>query len=56
MRVQQAMEKQLEETNARWDEERQAMSHSADQANKVSDTTHFFTPIIIIDFYLNSYL
>lgn len=36
MRVQQAMEKQLEETNARWDEERQTMSHSADQASKVS--------------------
>lgn len=36
MRVQQAVEKQLEETNARWDEERQRMCHSADQANKVS--------------------
>lgn len=36
VRVQQAMEKQLEETNARWDEERRTMSHDADQAYKVS--------------------
>lgn len=40
MCVRQAMEKKLEETNARWDEERQTMSHSADQANKVSVGRH----------------
>lgn len=30
------MEKQLEETNARWDAERRTITHHADQANKVS--------------------
>ncbi|XP_070779456.1 centrosomal protein of 112 kDa [Enoplosus armatus] len=34
VRLQQAMEKQLEETSARWDEERRTISHHADQANK----------------------
>ncbi|CAJ1074972.1 centrosomal protein of 112 kDa isoform X2 [Xyrichtys novacula] len=34
VRLQQAMEKQLEETNARWDEERRTITRSADQANK----------------------
>lgn len=29
------MEKQLKEVNARWDEERQAITHDAEQANKV---------------------
>lgn len=36
VRLQQAMEKQLEETEARWDEERRCMSDNADQAIKVS--------------------
>lgn len=36
VRLQQAMEKQLEETNTRWDEERRSITHHADQANKVS--------------------
>ncbi|XP_054891617.1 centrosomal protein of 112 kDa isoform X2 [Poeciliopsis prolifica] len=34
VRLRQAMEKQLKEVNARWDEERQAISHDAEQANK----------------------
>ncbi|XP_035510240.1 centrosomal protein of 112 kDa [Morone saxatilis] len=34
LRLQQAMEKQLQETNARWDEERRTITHHADQANK----------------------
>ncbi|KAM9345789.1 LOW QUALITY PROTEIN: centrosomal protein of 112 kDa [Symphorus nematophorus] len=34
VRLQQAMEKQLEEVNARWDEERRTMTHHADQTNK----------------------
>uniref|UniRef100_A0A671X2K9 Centrosomal protein 112 n=1 Tax=Sparus aurata TaxID=8175 RepID=A0A671X2K9_SPAAU len=34
VRLQQAMEKQLEETNARWDKERRTMTQHADQANK----------------------
>uniref|UniRef100_UPI0037E9BDD6 centrosomal protein of 112 kDa n=1 Tax=Semicossyphus pulcher TaxID=241346 RepID=UPI0037E9BDD6 len=34
VRLQRAMEKQLEETNARWDAERRTMAHRADQANK----------------------
>lgn len=36
VRLQQAMEKQLEETNARWDEERKTITHSANRASKVS--------------------
>lgn len=36
VRLQQAMAKQLEETNSRWDEERRTFTHRADQANKVS--------------------
>uniref|UniRef100_A0A8C4F4S9 Centrosomal protein 112 n=1 Tax=Dicentrarchus labrax TaxID=13489 RepID=A0A8C4F4S9_DICLA len=38
LRLQQAMEKQLQETNARWDEERRTITRHADQANKVSVT------------------
>ncbi|XP_023204176.1 centrosomal protein of 112 kDa isoform X1 [Xiphophorus maculatus] len=34
VRLKQAMEKQLKEVNARWDEERQAITHDAEQANK----------------------
>ncbi|XP_068606159.1 centrosomal protein of 112 kDa [Brachionichthys hirsutus] len=34
VRLQKNMEKQLEETNVRWDEERRTMAHQADQANK----------------------
>ncbi|XP_019132830.2 centrosomal protein of 112 kDa isoform X1 [Larimichthys crocea] len=34
VRLQQAMEKQLQESNARWDEERRTLTHHADQANK----------------------
>ncbi|XP_070704230.1 centrosomal protein of 112 kDa [Pempheris klunzingeri] len=34
VRLQKTMEKQLEETNARWDEERRTITHHADQANK----------------------
>uniref|UniRef100_A0A3Q4AYE8 DUF4485 domain-containing protein n=1 Tax=Mola mola TaxID=94237 RepID=A0A3Q4AYE8_MOLML len=34
VRLQQSMEKKLEETNARWDVERRTMSHKADQTNK----------------------
>ncbi|XP_041672866.1 centrosomal protein of 112 kDa [Cheilinus undulatus] len=34
IRLQRAMEKQLEETNARWDEERRTLTHQADQASK----------------------
>ncbi|XP_051244813.1 centrosomal protein of 112 kDa isoform X2 [Dicentrarchus labrax] len=34
LRLQQAMEKQLQETNARWDEERRTITRHADQANK----------------------
>nr|XP_046270515.1 centrosomal protein of 112 kDa isoform X2 [Scatophagus argus] len=34
VRLQRAMEKQLEETNARWDEERRTMTQHADAANK----------------------
>ncbi|XP_070837049.1 centrosomal protein of 112 kDa [Chaetodon trifascialis] len=34
VRLQQALEKQLEETNARWDEERRTLTHRADEANK----------------------
>ncbi|XP_068193878.1 centrosomal protein of 112 kDa isoform X2 [Antennarius striatus] len=34
VRLQRSMEKQLEEANVRWDEERRAMSHQADQENK----------------------
>ncbi|XP_071329827.1 centrosomal protein of 112 kDa [Trachinotus anak] len=34
VRLQQAMERQLEEANARWDEERRTITHHADQANK----------------------
>ncbi|XP_045897260.1 centrosomal protein of 112 kDa isoform X1 [Micropterus dolomieu] len=34
VRLQQTMEKQLEETNARWDAERRTITHHADQANK----------------------
>lgn len=33
--LRQLMEKQLKEVNARWDEERQTITHRADQANKV---------------------
>lgn len=48
VRLQQAMEKQLEETNARWDKERRTMTQHADQANKVSvwhpqETSHLIT-------------
>ncbi|XP_060882474.1 centrosomal protein of 112 kDa isoform X5 [Labrus mixtus] len=32
--LQQAMEKKLEESNTRWDEERRTITHHADQANK----------------------
>lgn len=35
VRLKQAMEKQLKEANARWDKERQAITHEAEQANKV---------------------
>ncbi|XP_041812859.1 centrosomal protein of 112 kDa isoform X2 [Chelmon rostratus] len=35
VRLQQAMERQLVETNARWDEERRTLTGHADQANKV---------------------
>ncbi|XP_038163724.1 centrosomal protein of 112 kDa isoform X1 [Cyprinodon tularosa] len=34
VRLQQAMEKQLKEVNARWDEERQTITQNAEQANK----------------------
>ncbi|XP_036003949.1 centrosomal protein of 112 kDa isoform X2 [Fundulus heteroclitus] len=34
VRLQQAMEKQLREVNARWDEERRTITHNAEQANK----------------------
>ncbi|XP_029997601.1 centrosomal protein of 112 kDa isoform X2 [Sphaeramia orbicularis] len=34
VRLQRAMEKQLEEANARWDAERKTINHHADQANK----------------------
>ncbi|XP_019957444.2 centrosomal protein of 112 kDa isoform X1 [Paralichthys olivaceus] len=34
VRLQQAMERQLEETNTRWDEERRTITHRADEANK----------------------
>ncbi|XP_037834668.1 centrosomal protein of 112 kDa isoform X6 [Kryptolebias marmoratus] len=34
VRLQQVMEKQLEEVNARWDEERRTINHHADEANK----------------------
>ncbi|XP_043955894.1 centrosomal protein of 112 kDa isoform X2 [Gambusia affinis] len=34
VRLKQAMEKQLKEANARWDKERQAITHEAEQANK----------------------
>ncbi|KAK5856328.1 hypothetical protein PBY51_007935 [Eleginops maclovinus] len=34
VRLQQAMEKQLEESNVRWDEERRTINHHADRANK----------------------
>ncbi|XP_020491915.1 centrosomal protein of 112 kDa isoform X2 [Labrus bergylta] len=34
VRLQQAMEKQLEESNTRWDEERRTITHHADHANK----------------------
>ncbi|KAM4717698.1 centrosomal protein of 112 kDa isoform 4-T4 [Anableps anableps] len=34
VRLQQAMEKQLKEVNARWDEERRTITHNAEQANK----------------------
>lgn len=36
VRLQKNMEKQLEETNSQWDEERRTMAHHADQAKKVS--------------------
>uniref|UniRef100_A0A7N8XIG0 Centrosomal protein 112 n=1 Tax=Mastacembelus armatus TaxID=205130 RepID=A0A7N8XIG0_9TELE len=36
VRLQQAMERQLEEANSRWDEERRTITHRADQAYKVS--------------------
>lgn len=36
VRLQQAMEKQLEEASDRWDQERRTITHRADQANKVS--------------------
>ncbi|XP_029293387.1 centrosomal protein of 112 kDa isoform X3 [Cottoperca gobio] len=34
VRLQQAIEKQLEESNVRWDEERRTINHHADRANK----------------------
>ncbi|KAM7372030.1 hypothetical protein PAMP_009227 [Pampus punctatissimus] len=34
VRLQQAMERQLEEANSRWDQERRTITHQADQANK----------------------
>nr|XP_033500681.1 centrosomal protein of 112 kDa isoform X3 [Epinephelus lanceolatus] len=34
VRLQQAMEKQLEESGVRWDEERRTITHHADQANR----------------------
>ncbi|XP_056258410.1 centrosomal protein of 112 kDa isoform X3 [Seriola aureovittata] len=34
VRLQQAMERQLEEANARWDEERRTITHRADQASQ----------------------
>ncbi|XP_042249170.1 centrosomal protein of 112 kDa isoform X1 [Thunnus maccoyii] len=34
VRLQQAMERQLEEANTRWDKERRTITHHADQANK----------------------
>ncbi|XP_060946862.1 centrosomal protein of 112 kDa [Limanda limanda] len=34
VRLQQAMERKLEESNARWDEERRTITHRADQINK----------------------
>lgn len=36
VRLQQAMERQLEEANTRWDQERRTIIQHADQANKVS--------------------
>uniref|UniRef100_A0A8C6TFL5 Centrosomal protein 112 n=1 Tax=Neogobius melanostomus TaxID=47308 RepID=A0A8C6TFL5_9GOBI len=36
VRLQKAMERQLEEAHARWDEERKTLHHHADQSNKVS--------------------
>uniref|UniRef100_A0A8C7XJ75 Centrosomal protein 112 n=1 Tax=Oryzias sinensis TaxID=183150 RepID=A0A8C7XJ75_9TELE len=38
LRTKQAMEKQLKEANARWDEERRRITHHADQTNKVGVT------------------
>uniref|UniRef100_A0A669D8S5 Centrosomal protein 112 n=1 Tax=Oreochromis niloticus TaxID=8128 RepID=A0A669D8S5_ORENI len=38
VRLQTAMEKQLKEANARWEEERKTITHRADQAHKVSVT------------------
>lgn len=35
VRLQKAMERQLEEAHARWDEERKTLHHHADQSNKV---------------------
>ena len=35
MRVQQSLERQLEEGQARWDQERRTLSHHADKAHKV---------------------
>uniref|UniRef100_A0A3P9MIT1 Centrosomal protein 112 n=1 Tax=Oryzias latipes TaxID=8090 RepID=A0A3P9MIT1_ORYLA len=35
LRTKQAMEKQLKEANARWDEERRRITHHADQTNKM---------------------
>lgn len=36
VRLREATDQQLEEANARWDEERRKMSHNADEAIKVS--------------------
>uniref|UniRef100_A0AAQ6A7S9 DUF4485 domain-containing protein n=1 Tax=Amphiprion ocellaris TaxID=80972 RepID=A0AAQ6A7S9_AMPOC len=37
VRLQQAMEKQLKEANARWDQERRTITQHADEANKLTD-------------------
>lgn len=40
IRLQTAMEKQLKEASARWEEERKTVTHRADQTHKVSVGNH----------------
>lgn len=39
-RLREATHQQLEEANARWDDERRKMSHNADEAIRVSVASH----------------